>query len=669
MIKIKTGQKALLKWKIMKAQCYEAEDFSRVTDMCVFLVGGRNKYPFVKAEGDEAGAMEYNIENGTIVATIPEYLSEGVYGVEAFWIKDMLCKRAYTKVSNVFAITDEERVHSGLPKIFIESRVATYGYDGLDAYELAVLHGMTTMTREEWLNSIFGGSGSIGLATFTKDGLMPKEMFAKLYNIDIVTAFKAGLMSSGDKVKLDELVTALNALTQRVNELEKGSGQNPITPPTPEADYIIYGDWEIGELGGITPTIGAGGDVYVLSAQASRTRQQHYTDGSTTDMEAETVDVSEFELVDGDALLNRKKLTVEQSVNGQVIVIRAKHEGAKRDYVITQEASSGSDTPDVKPDLPDDPWGDDPETVPVGSIVIGGAPDKLYHPSGVKGSAVLTATVLPSDATEKGVTWSSDDTGIVSVYADGVVTAVGTGSTTIRCSAVDGSGVVATCVIVVEENVVVSHIDKDHRIEELAVTGLSGNVPAEGGTYGLTAQGVTPVYDVYADGTERYAHTNEVSANEISYEITSGAGYASIDGRSVVVSSNDGAERTIKIRAKFTTNAGVVVTSDELTLVQDRMSVYAYYGSSSAAPTSVDTANRVELTGGSVQIPISAATSDKKRSLWVAVPKSAGWRVASIVDLDNDGVDFETVEIGDFRVYHATSLGYISNTYRFNLTK
>ena len=61
----------------------------------------------------------------------------------------------------------------------------------------------------------------------------------------------------------------------------------------------------------------------------------------------------------------------------------------------------------------------------------------------------LTATVQPSDASDKGVTWSSSSTAVAMVNQSGLVTAVSGGTCTITCTAKDGSGVTATCLVTV----------------------------------------------------------------------------------------------------------------------------------------------------------------------------------------------------------------------------
>lgn len=61
----------------------------------------------------------------------------------------------------------------------------------------------------------------------------------------------------------------------------------------------------------------------------------------------------------------------------------------------------------------------------------------------------LTAAVLPSDAENKEIEWSSSDTSVATVAANGLVTGVGKGTATITATAKDGSGVKGSATITV----------------------------------------------------------------------------------------------------------------------------------------------------------------------------------------------------------------------------
>lgn len=65
--------------------------------------------------------------------------------------------------------------------------------------------------------------------------------------------------------------------------------------------------------------------------------------------------------------------------------------------------------------------------------------DETEHKIPVRGTAKLTATIAPADATVKTLVWTSDDPGIASVSRTGIVTAVSVGTTTIRATSVDGN--------------------------------------------------------------------------------------------------------------------------------------------------------------------------------------------------------------------------------------
>ena len=87
----------------------------------------------------------------------------------------------------------------------------------------------------------------------------------------------------------------------------------------------------------------------------------------------------------------------------------------------------------------------EPPTVAVTGITL----DKTEASMIVGGETLtLTPTVLPAEATDKTVTWTTSDASVATV-ADGVVTAVGAGTATITATANDGSGVTGTCTVTV----------------------------------------------------------------------------------------------------------------------------------------------------------------------------------------------------------------------------
>ena len=79
--------------------------------------------------------------------------------------------------------------------------------------------------------------------------------------------------------------------------------------------------------------------------------------------------------------------------------------------------------------------------------------------------SLLTAKVMPEDATYTTVDWASGNTAVATVSSDGKVTAVATGTAVITATAKDGSGVQASCRVTVEkgatpsaENIVINEI-------------------------------------------------------------------------------------------------------------------------------------------------------------------------------------------------------------------
>ena len=96
------------------------------------------------------------------------------------------------------------------------------------------------------------------------------------------------------------------------------------------------------------------------------------------------------------------------------------------------------------------------DVVPVESVSL----DKTEYTFNTIGNTlILKATVLPADATDKSVSWTSDKEAVATVEADGKLTAKGNGTANITIKTKD-QGKTATCVITVAQWVTGISLDK-----------------------------------------------------------------------------------------------------------------------------------------------------------------------------------------------------------------
>ncbi len=91
---------------------------------------------------------------------------------------------------------------------------------------------------------------------------------------------------------------------------------------------------------------------------------------------------------------------------------------------------------------------DNPDVVKAESVKLDKEADELM----IGETTIMTASVLPENATNKSVTWSSSDETIATVDENGLVTALQPGSVTIK--ATTANGLEATCVITVVAKVI-----------------------------------------------------------------------------------------------------------------------------------------------------------------------------------------------------------------------
>ena len=97
------------------------------------------------------------------------------------------------------------------------------------------------------------------------------------------------------------------------------------------------------------------------------------------------------------------------------------------------------------PEQPEDPE-PEPEVIPVENVVL----NQNNVTLNIGETTTLQATITPDNATNKNVTWTSEDSDIASVDKDGKVTAKKVGKTTITVTTEDGQKI-ATCEVTVIE--------------------------------------------------------------------------------------------------------------------------------------------------------------------------------------------------------------------------
>ena len=125
-------------------------------------------------------------------------------------------------------------------------------------------------------------------------------------------------------------------------------------------------------------------------------------------------------------------------------------------------------------------------TQPVTSITLSPTSLILYN----RETSQLTATILPSNAANPTVEWTSSNKSVATVSSTGVVTSLRAGTCTITCTAKDGSGVSATCPVTVNWQDLSGTID-GHAYVDLALpsgtlwaaTNIGASNPEDYGNY------------------------------------------------------------------------------------------------------------------------------------------------------------------------------------------
>ena len=250
-------------------------------------------------------------------------------------------------------------------------------------------------------------------------------------------------------------------------------------------------------------------------------------------------------------------------------------------------------------------------TVTAGSVAVTGVTlNKSAASVGVGGSTTLTATVKPSNATNKTVTWSSSNTSVATVDSSGKVTGVSAGTATITVTTSDG-GYTATCQVTVSATQVsVTGVRLDKSTLSLG-EGKSGRLTATVFPSNATDKGVTwrstdtSVASVSADGLV----IGIAEGSCLVYVKTDDGGYEASCAVTVVPGGSLSAEDTMVKSVATTASAALTAVNMNAATISASASASWIQG------ITVDTSS----TPFRVRLTISANSSSSARSATVTV--------------------------------------------------
>jgi uncharacterized protein YjdB len=219
--------------------------------------------------------------------------------------------------------------------------------------------------------------------------------------------------------------------------------------------------------------------------------------------------------------------------------------------------------------------------VPVAGVYIG----KSETTISVNGSETLNHTVAPSNATNKNVTWNSNNTSVVTVDNNGRITGIATGSATVTLTSEDG-GFTSSCVITVSDEVIaVTGVSFNDTVLTVSVNGTGqlsativpenatnknvtwssnaveiATVSADGLITGISA-GTATVTATSEDG--EFIATCEITVKEVTIPVTG----VSLDKTAIDIYIGDEEQLLATVVPDNATNMDVIWSSDLPTVV------------------------------------------------------------------------------------------------------
>gem|GEM_PF-1036831 len=253
----------------------------------------------------------------------------------------------------------------------------------------------------------------------------------------------------------------------------------------------------------------------------------------------------------------------------------------------------------------------------VASVALNKPTDTLT----VGSTDTLTATVSPSIATNKAVTWTTSDSKVVAVDNTGKVTAVSAGTATITATTADGSKT-SSCIVTVNNAVV-------------TVTSVALNKTTDALTVGSTdtlSAIVAPINATNKAVTWASSNTNVATVDNTGIVTAVSAGTATItattaDGSktsSCIVTVNNAVVTVTSVALNKTTDALTVGSTDTLTAIVAPINATnkaVTWASSNTNVATVDNTGKVTaVSAGTATITATTADGSKTASCTINIP-------------------------------------------------
>lgn len=306
-----------------------------------------------------------------------------------------------------------------------ESNLLSVGGDSIDMSEEPTPDPEVISVESISLNSQTGelrvGEQTTLIATITPDNATNKSVTWKSDNTEAATV-ENGVVTAVGEGKANITVTTVDGNKTATCEITVLPEEEPEPDPEPEVINV-----ENVTLNSQNEELKIGDTVTLVATITPSNATNKNVTWSSDNTNVATVNNGVVRAV-GEGKANITVTTVDGNKTATCMIT-----------VLPEEEPEPEPEPTPEPDP-------EPEVINVESVALNSQNEELK----IGETTTLVATVMPSNATNKKVVWSSDNTNVATVN-NGVVTAVGEGSANIKVTTVDGNKTAVCKITVVDE--------------------------------------------------------------------------------------------------------------------------------------------------------------------------------------------------------------------------